>query len=129
MDVQVIPHGDRLEIQIDGDIWRHIHSSIFGRSPKFATTLLRGLEDWEEHFQVLEFQAAKRYALKQLARKSQTSMELRQTLNDKLVASQTVDQVIDEFTKSGYFDDTEWVQRYIQSKMQRGKGPTLSKWR
>ncbi len=127
MEVQLIPQGDRLDIQIDGDSWRQIHSSIFGRNPKFTTTLLRGLEDWEEHFQVLEFQAAKRFGLKQIARKSQTSMELRQTLHDKLVSEDTIEQVIAEFNKSGYFDDAEWVQRYIQAKMGRGKGPDAIK--
>ncbi|MDP1835630.1 MAG: regulatory protein RecX [Chlamydiales bacterium] len=110
---------DVVSISIDGDPWRRISTTIFGRRVAFANA--RSLEEWEERFSQLEHSKAKDYALRLLARKSYLSTELAQKLRDKLVSEATTNVVIQEL--SHYFNDDDGVRRYVEAQQHRGRGP------
>lgn len=113
---------DRLEIYVDGELWREVHRSIFGRRPRF-TQEIATLSQLEELFASLEYAGAKRYVLWRLARSSQSSMALLKSLQERCV-SQTVQQnILTYLTKSGFIDDQDYVQRLIAGEKARGRGP------
>lgn len=123
--ISVAPHEGRrdlLDLMLDDELWRSVHTSVYGRKPDFPKTAL-SLACWEEEFARLEYRAAKAYALRQMARKGQTSMELVQTLAEKRIAEPISARVVDELKQGGYFDDGEWVGRYISQQTTRGQGP------
>ncbi len=127
--IEVVACPDRrdlFDIQVNGDCWRRVHASIFGRRPSIPP-LLGSFNDWEKQFLSHEYRCAKNFALRQLSRKSQTSMELSQTLRQKLVSEESTAKVIAEITRLGYFDDADWVQRYVKAQLAKGKGPEAIK--
>lgn len=114
---------DIFVIMIDDEPWKRISASIFGRRCSFSHAASQ--EAFEELFFQLEFQQAKSYALKQLARQSYLSMELAKRLREKLVSPETVERVIHELHH--YFDDEDKIWRYIQQQQEKGRGPDAIK--
>ena len=49
------------EILIDGEKWREVHRTIFGRKPKLPCVPSRA--DWQEAFDAFEYQKAKYFVL------------------------------------------------------------------
>lgn len=107
-----------LTVLVDGDPWREIHTHIFGRKPTLHITC-NDLAD----FPLLEYRAAMAYALKRLALKNQASMELSNSLEERLVSSQTIDRILSECKQLGYLNDSEWVEAFIRRQMAKKLGP------
>ncbi len=74
-----------------------------------------------------EYVHAKKLALYYLARQSLTTMELAQKLQRKGIPSEIGQRILDEFAQQGYFDDSDWVKRYIEGQMRQGRGPSAIK--
>jgi regulatory protein len=101
-----------MEILVDGEPWKKIHRSIFGRSPTFAEPL-------EQTFFLLERKGAKAFAWRQLAKQSQTSFSLKKALKERFVSNETIHETIQELMTSGYLDDEEWISQFVLSQKRK----------
>lgn len=125
IEVKVIPRTGRPQesvICIDGEEWRLIHSTIFGKKP----ALPQGCEDvqsFESVFTQSEIAAAKRYALRRLAARSYPSTSLRKLLITKHVSVIAADEVIAWCTKQGFINDNDWISSFVRAQAARRLGP------
>lgn len=111
-------------IFVNGEEWLRIHRSIFGNRPSIplGCQLLSDLETW---FQQTELKGAKKYSLKRLALKSQSSSELRVALQNVLVSNLSIEIILNECIALGYLDDQDWIERFIRRHSERRIGPRL----
>lgn len=102
---------------IDGEIWRTLHISIFGKKPSFREA---SFKDLEEQFKHLEYKGAKAFLLRRLALKNYHSEELKKALREREVSVDTIDKLLTEFQIQGYLNDTAWLSSFIRSlRLQR----------
>ena len=124
MKIEILSHEHRkgvLLLSVDEDFFREIHTSVFGRNPKFSFHS----ENISEQFAQKEFERAHYFILKRLSQRSYSSFELRRQLEDRLVSANTVEKVIDECTRLGYIDDRAWLEGYIRSQKFKKLGPKM----
>lgn len=107
---------DRWEIVIEGESWKEVHPTIFGKKPLFPPFKLDNLQ---EIFDAYETKRVKSYLLWLLSRQSYHSDQLRKMLHEKLVQSKTSDKVLTELQNAGYLDDEAWLKSYIQAQKKR----------
>jgi regulatory protein len=108
---------ERFEIHVEGNWWRDIHQTIFGRNPlppKVST-----LEEWGDAFNVWEYRSAKRYVIWRLSKQSYHSENLSKMLRERLVQGQTIKAIIDELISQGFIDDEAWVASFVRSQSKR----------
>ena len=127
MHIECRPEPNQREmftIFVNGEEWRKIHRSIFGNTPPvpLGCQLLSDLEAW---FQQIELQGAKKYSLRKLALKSQSSSELRTALQKALVSNTSIDSILNECEALGYLDDQDWIERFIKRQCEKKVGPLL----
>jgi regulatory protein len=107
-----------LIIEIDGDPWREVHSSIFGQRPTLPKEI-SSLAEWTEAFNALEYKQARHYALKRLSERAYYSAELAKTLRNRLVSSSTIERVIQNCQDLGCLNDDEWIDAFIRGHLRR----------
>lgn len=110
-----------LSISIDEEPWRDIHQVIYGRQPRFPKCETE--EALIEYLQKKEYEGARQYALKRLAKYNQPSSQLKKALKEKLVSNQTLEKVIAECKNMGFLNDNEWLMNFIRQEILRGTGP------
>lgn len=108
---------DRWEICIDGEKWREVHGVIFGRNPVFPP--ISSEKNLESTFNAYEYRRVKGYVLWRLSSKSYHSEQLAKLLSERLVQSQTIVDVIQEYREMGFLDDEAWLQSFIHSQQKR----------
>lgn len=108
---------DRWEILIDGQEWLEVHRTIFGRHPVFPS--FSNDTDLVSLFNVYEYRRVRAYVLWRLSSQSYHSQQLIKVLHDRLVQSQTIERVIDEFRNMGFLDDESWLENFIRSRQKR----------
>lgn len=108
---------ERWEILIDGQEWREVHRTIFGRHPVFPP--ISSENDLVSLFNALEYRRVRAYVLWRLSSQSYHSEQLIKVLRDRLVQSHTALRVIQEFREMGFLDDESWVENYIRSQKKR----------
>jgi regulatory protein len=113
------PYQKTYALMRDGQEWRIVHLSIFGKAPAFPEGTLAKIE---ERFTELELKGAKLFLLRRLALKSYHSSELHELLAERKVTTKTICQLIAEFTKQGYINDESWLCSTIRSLRQRRFG-------
>jgi regulatory protein len=115
--------GRRLEmtIFIDDEPWADIHRKIFGWN--FSLPVSETMEKFREQFIVLEYAKAKKYALDRLAMRSYPSTQLKKLLEKNLVSAETIQKLLHDFTKLGFLNDNEWVERFVKAQLARHVGP------
>lgn len=117
MKIECRPKEGRREILtlwIDEEPWREIHTTIFGRRPRFENL---------DQFAPLEYKCAKNYALKRLSLKNQPSTELRKALLERLVSTETTQKIVDEMIQYGYINDHDWISSFIRVQKAKKMGP------
>lgn len=107
-----------LLITVDEEEVGEIHTTIFGPKPPIPSQI-DSLQAWEDLFDTLEYQQTKRYVLKRLAERPFHTAELSKCLRERLVRGNTIDRVIGECVESGYLNDKEWVDLFIQGHLRR----------
>lgn len=120
VDIAIKPkEGNRehWEIHLEGDKWREIHRSIFGKKPSFPEAT--SWEEWQTVFDLAEYKRVKNYVIWRLSSQSYHSEQLAKLLRDRLVQSKTIDRVLQEFKESGYLNDEMWLQTFMQSQQKR----------
>lgn len=108
---------DRWEILIEGEKWREVHRTVFGKHPTFP--VVQSMEEWPAVFDAVEYQRAKGYVVWRLSAQSYHSELLVKLLRDRLVQRKTIDKVMRDCHQAGYFDDENWLKNYIQMHQSR----------
>lgn len=111
-----------LTIYVDQEIWRDIHSTIFGRTPTFPANC-QTMADLEEWLLTAEYRGAFQYALKRLTLKSQPTIELQKSLETRLVSELNIQKVIAKCKEFGYLNDDDWLASFVRIQMSRKLGP------
>ncbi len=120
MEVTIQPkagYQERWEIFIDGEKWREVHRSVFGRHPRFPS--VNTWQEWQNVFDLTEYQRVRNYVIWRLSAQSYHSEQLGQLLRDRLVQRQTIERVLEEFKASGYLNDEVWIQAFMRSQQKR----------
>lgn len=113
------PYKLTYPLSIDGDVWRTVHVSIFGKSPKFPEA---SQQEIEEKFAELERKGTKNFLLRRLAMKNYHSVELIEALEKRGVNKETSLLYINEFSHLGYLNDSAWVSSRIRLMRQQRFG-------
>ena len=108
---------DRWQIWVDGELWKEVHTSIFGRHPKFPS--LSSESNLETTFDTYEYQRVRNYVIWRLSSQAYHSEMLKKLLRNKCVQSHTIERVIQEFQEKGLLDDALWIQFFMQSQQKR----------
>jgi len=119
-------HPERREVLIiccDGEVWREVHTSIFGRKPSFEGC--ESLEQLSNQFFSLEYRLAKQYAVRRLAAQSLPSAALKRALEERLVSESTTAKLIQEFCELGYINDQQWTESFVRHQVERKLGPRM----
>lgn len=108
---------DRWEILFNGEKWREVHRTIFGRKPAFPA--LSAEEELQPVFDAFEYKRVKGYVLWRLSAQSYHSEQLAKLLRDRLVQNKTIDRVLQEYREMGYLDDESWLQSFMRAQQRR----------
>jgi regulatory protein len=108
---------DRWEILIDEEKWREVHRAVFGKKPTFPP--LSSESDVQAIFDAFEYRRVKGYVLWRLSTQSYHSEQLAKLLRERLVQSQTIDRVLQEYKEMGFLDDEFWLQSFMRSQQKR----------
>lgn len=111
-----------LNLYVDEELWREIHTAIFGRKPKLPMNC-QSLNELKEQFAILEYRAATVYVLKRLSMKPYLTAELEKRMEERLVSSETIQRVITECQRLGYLNDQEWLDSFVRRHLARNLGP------
>lgn len=121
MQITLKPHPSgqsRFILYLDGEPWRDLHTAIFGRKPQLPE-FARSLEEFKEHFAELEYQLAKKYAFKRLARQPMLSVALSRAMKERLISEQVIEKVIQESLSLGFLNDSEWTSSFVRGRSGR----------
>lgn len=121
MKLSYQPHEQKREwitILLEGEPWREVHYTVFGRRPRFPKEVVSE-ESWSELFTQLEQKAARHYLLRRLASQSYHSCQLKKLLTERGVHPSTIQHLIKEFLERGYLDDQAWLESFIRSHLKR----------
>lgn len=125
LKVECAPNKDKksvITIFIDGEPWRHVHTSIFSYRPALPKECA-SMERLEEKFDSLEYQQAKLYAFKRLSQMSMPSTTLMKSLRQRLVNDHTINRLIEDLKSTGYLNDKEWIASFIRVQSNKKMGP------
>lgn len=95
---------------VDGDKWRDLHISVFGKKPRFENPI-EPLDKW---FYPIEFQKAKLYAYRKLAQQSLCSYTLEKMLKERRVSGHVIREVAAHLQEMGYLNDEEWIEGFVE---------------
>lgn len=108
---------DRYEIIVEGDVWKEVHKTIFGKDPRFPR-----IED-SDHLQVvfdeLEMKRVKNYLQWRLSCQNYHSDQLRKMLSERLVQPKTIDKSIKQLVAMGLLDDRAWLETFVRLHKKR----------
>lgn len=124
MNIEITPHEHCkgvLLLTVNEEFSREIHTSIFGRQPKFS--FREGC--LAEQFEQKEFERSQYFVLKRLAQRSYSSFELSRQLEERLVSYAVIERVIEECTRLGYLDDAAWLEGFIRGQKSKKLGPKM----
>lgn len=125
MKITCTPNLDRqsiLTIFCDGVPWRDLHTAVFGRKPALPKEC-RSIEEFDEHFTVIEYQHVKNYALRRLSMQAMLSSALSRSLKERLIPEKVIQKVILELIALGFLNDEEWTASFVRSQSNRKVGP------
>lgn len=111
-----------LLLTVDDEIWKEIHTSVWGNRPDFPSDCF-SLQLFSERFYELEFKAAKQFALRKLAVKSYFTQELKLALQKVLITASTISKVIEEMIRHQYLDDQSHGERWVRTQSAKKWGP------
>lgn len=75
----------------------------------------------------MQYEAAKAYLIRVLARKSYSTLELIKKMKDRGVESEIIERLINEFKEKGYVNDREWLENYTRSCLNKHESPSRIK--
>lgn len=105
------------EILIEGEKWREVHRTIFGKKPSFPS--LSSADHLQSVFNEFEYRRVKGYVLWRLSAQSYHSEQLTKLLHERLVQPSTIERVLTEYKELGFLDDESWLQNFMRSQQKR----------
>ncbi len=108
---------ERWEILVDGEKWREVHRTIFGRKPVFPPVSNR--ESLQTVFDAFEYHRVKNYVLWRLSSQSYHSEQFMKLLRERLVQDHTIDQVLQYCREIGFLDDEAWLKNFLSFQQKR----------
>lgn len=126
MKITCLPKEGRrlvMTVYVDDEPWVDVHTKIFGRSINLPSC--DSVEQLQKKFIDLEYAKARKYTLDCLAMRSYPSTQLKKLLVRNLISAETIQKVLEEFTRLGYLKDEEWIERFIQAQLGRHVGPQM----
>lgn len=111
-------HSDVWSIIVDGEVWKNVHQSVFGKKPALPSSHLT-FDEWQSAWQALEYRLTKQYVLRRLTAQSYHSSQLAKLLKSKLVSSPIGDRLIQECLQQGYLDDANWIEGFMRHHRKR----------
>lgn len=123
--ISCTPHPTRssiLTIFWDGEPWREIHTSVFGRRPQLPQNC-QNFDEFKTQFFEFEYRQAKNYCLRRLSLQAMLSTALTRALKDRLISEKTIQQVISELNDQGFLNDQEWSASFVRTQTSRKVGP------
>lgn len=120
MKIDVMPKEGRKEIRtifVDGEPWRDIHTSIFGKNFSFPPCATR--TEWKVFFEKWEYQRVKNYVIWRLSTQPYHSEQLQKLLRERLVRQQTITKVLEECLSSGYLNDEAWIESFMRNQQKK----------
>ena len=112
----------RYWICVDGEEWREVHRSVFGRRSPFPREADASF-DLEKEFATAEYRCAREYVLRRLSERSYLEADLRKMLKERLLGAEVIDTVIDDMFEYGYLDDAAWAAGYVRQRLLAKDGP------
>lgn len=112
-----IGNKDCWEIFVDGEKWREVHRTIFGKNPVLSSPSSE--KNLQSMFDELEYQRAKKYVLWRLSAQNYHSQLLSQLLRARLVQDHTINRVIDDCHKMHLLNDDSWLQSFMKKELKR----------
>ncbi len=106
----------QIELTFEGEVFRKVDTTIFGKKPKVASHATT-IEEYQEAFNKVELVKARQYAIKRLSLMNLSSKALSSSLRRCLVSEETTERIIDEFISLGYLNDKEWIRGFARQKL------------
>lgn len=110
-----------LTVSVDQELWREIHTTIFGKKPQFPEN--ESMASLEEVFFKLEYAGAMRATLNSISMRARLSSDVRETLKRQLVTEATIEKVISECRQLGYLQDEQWIESFVRGQLSKKSGP------
>lgn len=105
------------EIVIEGEVWKEVHATIFGRHPSFPPLVNK--EGVSESFDALEEKRVKAYLYWRLSCQNYHSDQLRKLLVERLVQPKTIEKCLKNLVSLGMLDDQAWLDSFIRMHKKR----------
>lgn len=125
ISVECVPAvGRRLVMDLicDGEVWRQIHISIFGKKPSIPR-VCSTLDELAAAFAALEYNMARQYVMRRLSAMNLPSKTIIRSLKQRFVSDETISRVIENFTELGYLNDATWTTGFVRQQTERKLGP------
>ncbi len=125
MIIECLPHQTKRAVHIvnvDGNFWRNIHRSIFGKNPKLPKNCAN-LKELEIQFAELEYKKARHFTLILLGRGNIPSAQIRRKLQDRFISTEAIEKILEECQKNKYSDDNSWTEFFVKQAVKKNKGP------
>lgn len=129
MIVEILPkteHRSLFTIYVDGEPWKEIHRTIFGRKPTLPKNV-QTQDELETAFEEAEYTGARRYAIWRLARFAQSAHALATALERVSVSEVCRQRIIDEMIQAGFLNDRDYAKRLVASERARKRGPAAAR--
>lgn len=125
MIIECVPVPGRkllMSILCDGEVWRTIHTSIFGKKPSLPK-YCDSLEEFSRLFDEAEYNMARQFVMRRLSAMSLPSTTIVRSLKQRLVSDSVIERVIENFKEVGYLNDEEWTKNFIRRQGEKKLGP------
>jgi regulatory protein len=111
-----------LTISIDGEPWRDVHTSIFGKCPQLPQNC-QTYEEFISQFSAFESRQVKNYCLRRLSLQAMLSTALASSLKERFVSEIMIQQMFHELNNLGFLNDREWSASFVRMQTSRKVGP------
>ena len=101
--IPTIGKKDRWDILFEGEKWREVHRTIFGAKPIFP--IFHSKSELKLIFDTYEYRRVKNYVIWRLSKQGYHSEQLAKLLQERLVQTKTINQVLHECRETGLLND------------------------
>lgn len=125
MKIECVPVEGRkmlMTILHDGEAWRTIHISIFGKKPALPRAC-DSIADFTQIFAAQEYQMARQYVMRRLSAMNLPSTTVVRSLKQCLVSQEAIERVVENFKEIGYLNDDTWTKGFVRRQMESKRGP------
>lgn len=123
MIVTIEPHPyfpKQSYVAVNGKNWRLFETQVLRKCPKGS---FESLQDFNNQWQKWESKTIKSFAISKLSRRRLFTEELAESLKNKGFSPQIIGEILSEFQKLGYLNDSDEIDSLINKAIRLKKGP------